>query len=196
MTRLNWDLTWHEAKWFRKTKILKFGLLLKLPKNFEIAQNQFCASWGLLLNQRGSNLTCMDLKGHRVKRVALKPKNLNHENCLIQKIGLNRTEWIDSDCIGPNRLNRIKSIETDGFESDRTDWIGPNGLRFELKSEIANAWRLTLTIARFGTRTLFLKQRGWQNSFWTIDRAWICAQNFGALRSWRSLDAWRAWVPT
>ena len=32
MTRLNWDLTWHEAKWFRKTKNLKFGWLLKLPK--------------------------------------------------------------------------------------------------------------------------------------------------------------------
>ena len=38
MTRLNWDLTGHEAKWVRKPKILKFGLLLKLPKNSGVAQ--------------------------------------------------------------------------------------------------------------------------------------------------------------
>ena len=66
MTRFccNWLEMW--PSWSRKAQILEFGWLLKLPKILEVAQltkKSTSAFWSLLLNQMGSNLTWMDLKG-------------------------------------------------------------------------------------------------------------------------------------
>ena len=95
----------------------------------------------------------------------------------IEPNGLNRTDWlsrIESDrmhWIGPNALNRtatdwiewiglLKHTWKIGFESDCTDWIGPidwigsKRIESDLKSEIANAWRLTFEIGRFWTQTI------------------------------------------
>ena len=66
MTRFccNWLEMW--PSWSRKAQILEFGWLLKLPKILEVAQltkKSTSAFWSLLLNQMGSNLTWMVLKG-------------------------------------------------------------------------------------------------------------------------------------
>ena len=83
----------------------------------------------------------------------------NRKICPIQNLdwnelnALNRTKRIESDWIGPNwiglnALNRTEWIEI-WIESDRlsrTDWLNrtESDWNLNLKSEIANAWRLTL----------------------------------------------------
>ena len=157
MTRLNWDLTWHEAKWFGRAKILKFGWLLKLPKISGNCPKVNCIDqmvkttfWGLLLNQMGSNMTCLDPKGQSTflkskKRASCQKsgsetKKFEHEDCLEIWLKILTRDWPENQRYWPNSqsleiaqksmsalwgllLNHSLEIDTKiGFESNRMDW--------------------------------------------------------------------------
>jgi hypothetical protein len=157
MTRLNWDLTWHEAKWFRKTKILKFGWLLKLPKNLEIAQKvnecllePVTEPNGFKLDMHGPEgsiypllrvRSCFDglevQKWLRVKKKWLwsqrkfaKYWSISKGNLPLKQIWIKSNELNPMDYIESNRmgLNRI--------ESNR---IGPNQ-NFEHENDWIEIW--------------------------------------------------------
>ena len=168
MTRLNWDLTWHEAKWFRKTKILKFGWLLKLPKNLEIAQKvnecllePVTEPNGFKLDMHGPEgsiypllrvRSCFDglevQKWLRVKKKWLwsqrkfaKYWSISKGNLPLKQIWIKSNELNPMDYIESNRMG-LNQIESNRIESDRIEIL--NMKMIGLKSEIANAWRLTL----------------------------------------------------
>ena len=152
MTRLNWDLTWHEAKWFRKTKVLKFGWLLKLPKILEIAQKVNECPLGPVTEPNGFKLDMLGPEGSlpfcwtwspkgglRVKKVASEAKNCpksqrywpNSQRSLSGlKLTWKLTRRFDQIVNEWNKKwIRIRSSGLNQIESDRIDWnlIESNG---------------------------------------------------------------------
>ena len=187
MTRLNWDLTWHEAKWFRKTKILKFGWLLKLPKILEIAQKVNECPLGPVTEPNGFKLDMLGPEGSlpfcwtwspkgglRVKKVASEAKNCPKSqrywpNSQWSLSGLKLTWkltwnfWLEID----QKVNGIDQIVNDWHKK----WIriGPSGLNRIGSNRLKSDW---IEWIRFRTIALKLtRKNGFESD--RMDWNWI-----------------------
>ena len=176
-----------------RPKFWNLGYFWSCPKNSGVAQkvngiDQIVTDhfWGLLLNQKGSNLTCMDLKGQSTlfwgfehvwgpwlkvqkwascQKSGSEAKEFEHEKLSDSKLDLNRTEWIESDRLiesDRNKLNRIW-IGLNRVESDRMDWI-----RFESDQNGLNRTAciesdLNLKLPMLGGLRYVTKKFDWKN---------------------------------
>ena len=150
MTRLDWDSQFRTDSLFStglrqndsgSQKFWTLGYFGSYPKNSGVAPKiQNCASWACYWT-KGVQKSGSEAKAWNSNMKIAWFKNLNRTECVVSDsktnwIGSNRTE---TDWIGPIGLNRIELNQIwIRFKSERTDW--------NLKSEIANAWKFFLRL--------------------------------------------------